>query len=267
MDIMLRFLLVCWSVLSGVGLAMPAYAIESDTESMHAAGSGTVDTTLSGPWGELQSFETSLIAPQSLVDMFVRPTTETVWRFPGWTREQLDQALAEITFLPGQLDWIDEPDGIFKLKDEVRLYPTDEMITGMTARQRLKLHKLLARWPENRSHQQPQVVSEPGEAKKWFRDAGLPVHVADEIGDLCFQCDGEYLFAEVEFIMKRLDDEALQNRFLCALTRTPGLIVRLKVTEDTDLSSVAEVLAGLRKTQGCNTDPRVDHDDQRCRLP
>ena len=247
MAVILRVLLVSILAFSGLQWVAPVVAAEVSANADGSLSSRPAVTTMTGPWGELEYFETAFIAPQSLIDMFVRPTAETIWRFPGWTRQQVTEALAEIPFHPGQLDWIDQPDGLFELKHEVRLYPTDEMLTGMNLPQRRKLHRLLANWRENVSHRQPKIVLDPTESKNWFRAAGLPGDVADEIANLCFFDGGVYLFTEVELIMKRLDDEALQDKFLRALTRTPALIVRLKIAQDSDLSSIADYWRGYEK--------------------
>jgi hypothetical protein len=240
-------LLILHLILIGAVLFSDVRAADGDVQTKIAKPSHPVVATISGPWGELEYFETAFIAPQSLIDRFVRPTTETIWRFPGWTRQELMDALQKIPFRKGQLDWVDEPDGLFELKQEVRLYPTDEMISGMSQQQRLALHRLLSRWPENQSHRQPKVVMEPIETRQWFRAAGLPAEIADEIAALTFKNKEITLFTEVEFIMKKLDDEALQDRFVRALTRTPGLIVRLKVTSDANLQSIENYWRGQGK--------------------
>ena len=201
---------------------------------------------ISGPWGDLQYFDVTLVAPKWMVETFELPSADTIWRFPGWNTEQLSTALAALPFTPEQFQWTNEPNRVLILEDEIRLHPTDSMIRGMSPDQRRAIHRVLSQYEENIYHFQPVSIS-ADESRLWFRSTGLSDEIVDLIASLCFEDGGSFIFTDIEFVMKQLGSREAEYNFIRSLTRTHGLIARLRITEQSDLDSIAEYWLGYSK--------------------
>ena len=226
-----------------------------------------VARVVSGPWGDLQCFETNLVAPRWMVETFELPSATTIWRFPGWSVEQLSATLSAMPFTAEQFQWTREPNRGLILDDEIRLHPPDEFLIGMNGDQRRAIHRILSRYEENEFHFRPVSIN-AAEAKSWFRSAGLSGNVADLIESLCYENSGDSVFTEIEFVLKQLGSRESEYRFIRALTRTRCLIARLCITEQTDLNAVAEYWQGHGKhkvitpiLEAVNLTKGVDHLD------
>ena len=199
---------------------------------------------VNGPWGQLEYYEIVLVAPHRLVELYNVPPANPQWRFPNWNRQQLMNALRAMKFGTKQIEWVNEPGRLEVLADEVRLNPPNEMIFGMSSDQRLAIHRVLRRWEVNKYHYSVFGL-ESDNPLQLFKGLGFSDATAMRMVSLCFVDGGTTLFAELEYMLGQLTEPEERHRLLRMLTRTPCLLVRLKLTKESDIDSIVGYWGGV----------------------
>jgi hypothetical protein len=157
---------------------------------------------------------------------------------------------------------LDDPERVEESIDSVYLHPPDELLGAMTPRQRVALHRILRRSPENQFHHSPLVIPHP-DAKTWLQSKGFPQDVAEQIAKLSYEFEGRKILTADQFALKQVESLQGRAKLYRLLCHEHGLIVRLRIRPDSDLRAIADywrdgnkqetilpVLEAVARTQG-----------------
>jgi len=192
-----------------------------------------------GPWGELEYHFTFLEAPDSLVELMSVPSQQPVWRFMNKTAEEVKSVIRESGLSDALQSELIERSIWYHDEGEIRVHPRAELIPAIPTPARRVIYAELRRWDENPFHRAP-VVIESGNVRQFFEGAGLSEPVLVAIEQVAYPLGGSLCFSDVAWVLGKVATDAEERRFLKALTRTRSLILRLRVTPESDIRELSE---------------------------
>lgn len=202
-----------------------------------------VHTCKPGPWGVLEYYYTYLEPPDSLLEKYPPPPVQTTWRFTAVSEEGLTQFFQGKNFSeanrPRFLDrsiWISD-------EDSITLYPSDELVIKLTDNERRLINMALnthRKFGAGFYYDTPFHF--PGhDLNEWLGSAGLNDQLLDLVRRTRILMPGNWtVFGDFSLASKLVSSEDERMRFLRALSRKKTMILRLKITEDTNLNALAE---------------------------
>lgn len=190
-----------------------------------------------GPWGNLDYYPITLEAPDHLVEMVPRPSARTVWSFPGLSVDQIRVVLKSALLSDIAIDQVLRESLPTQLGPSYHLYPSIELVEGMSPQSRSLLYAALRKWSVNRFHHSP-VIIEDGNPHAWFSGSQLSPETIQRIESLCYRMGNSLAFSDVSAVLYRLTSDVEEFAFLKALTRTRSLMLRLRIDENTDTDAL-----------------------------
>lgn len=191
-----------------------------------------------GPWGDLEFYYTYLEAPEALLDLVPVPSQQTVWRFPGASPEEIRTLFASCGLEP-DLTLELESRSVWHLGDDgVRVHPTRRVVEQLPPEARLKIYRVLRNFPENPYHRQP-VIIENGDPEEWFRGTGVGPGAIAAIAALSYPLGSGLAFSDLPYLLGMVSTEEEEREILKASTRTRSMILRLRLSEDSDFAALA----------------------------
>lgn len=192
-----------------------------------------------GPWGELEYYPILIEAPMELVKLFPVPSAKTVWQFNGWSRDQIVAALAEAGLTAAQCESIlSQGNGIVVVDGATYVFPSAEFVRDLPEETRSRLYRVLRRFEANELYRQPYVI-ESGDAKSWLSRGGLRDELIEEIARTSYPWGTGKAFSDLPLVLGQVCNQAEQDQLLKTLTRTRSMVVRLKVTAESDLRGLS----------------------------
>ncbi len=208
-----------------------------------------VYTAKQGPWGELEYYYTFLEAPDSLISVMNVPSEDSIWRFEDMTPKDA------FDFFSNLQDLTEEQKAIllnennwFQTETELRVYPTKDLVMSLTPQARAEIYAELRKWDVNTFLKDP-IVIETGDVQGWFADTGLPEDLINLVSRLCYSRGDSLVFSDIPVVLSTVQTEKEERIFLKALTRTRTLVLRIRVSPDSNFQEVADYwTAGRRHT-------------------
>lgn len=192
-----------------------------------------------GPWGEMDYFYTYLEAPQSLVDLLPVPSQQTVWRFPGFTPEQVRAIFAAMP-LTSELQSELVERSVWHIADNgTRVHPSARFLEALPPESRIALYRVLRRFNENPYHHNP-VVIESGDVAAWFQRAGLSELALKAIAGLAYPLGDSLAFSDLPYLLGLMSSDEEERAMIKAMTRTRTMVLRLRISKDSDTESLRE---------------------------
>ncbi|MDF1862790.1 MAG: hypothetical protein P1U87_21415 [Verrucomicrobiales bacterium] len=190
-----------------------------------------------GPWGDLDYYYVHLEAPDHIVDLVAAPSSRTSWFFPGKTLEEVKAILTTALITREEQEAMLEEALQFQLNPPYRIFPPTEIVERMNPLSRQALYRELRPWSENRFFHRP-VIIETGNVESWFADSGLSAETISRIARMTYRIGDSLAFSDVSAILSRISTDHEEREFLKALTRTRSLVLRLKVSQESDFESL-----------------------------
>lgn len=192
-----------------------------------------------GPWGELDYYPTILEAPDHVVEFVPSPSERTSWFFPGKSLEQIKSLFREAALSPDLEALIFDASLSVSGGPPYRLYPPVRVIDNLTPLNREVIYRELRRWSENRYYHEP-IIIESGDVRSWFEGAALSSETVSRIERYAYRIGRSTAFSDVSAVMSGIGTDAEERAFLKALTRTRALVLRLRVTPDSDTEALKD---------------------------
>jgi hypothetical protein len=188
-----------------------------------------------GPWGDLDYVRIDIELPEHFID--VDHTNAPEWIFPGYQKEQLAQFFQSVELTTPQLETLLKKTP-WELRDEgIVVRPSDEMVWSLSTASRAKIYAALASSPEN-LNQFTAFSYRPARLADRFRYSGLHDSSIKMFKDLLYPQGSIVRFADVDLVLRKISDKAERIRFVKMLTRRSTLLVKLKVTPESDIQSL-----------------------------
>ncbi len=203
-----------------------------------ALGDGDDFTARPGPWGELRFVRITLERPDEFVSLPSGPVPQPEWLFAGYQPAQVRDLIEKAALPPAQaaglLDqgrWQIRPDG-------VTLHPPPETVAALSRDARALIYGALSDFQQN-SAQFHAFRYRRDRLEEWLDRSELSEPTVAALRGLLYPQGEAECFADYFEVMGRIPDPAEKRRFLKTLSRESSLLVKLRVTPDTDTAALA----------------------------
>ena len=231
-----RLLQALLLVLLGIGLGASGSRLIPPKQPTVPVASELGTRLPSGPWGELYRVPFSISAPEELIPLRTIEAGGTHWLLKNFTVSEFAHLLTS-TDLPASLEnaWLDPAVARVAGRD-VELTPTPEMIISLPAKARQIIYRQLAQFPENGSALAYIHKTCVGER---FDGSGVSPQTLALFRTLCSE-HGDYLvFGGLPAMLTQLPAYEEKVRFMKALTRQKTMLLRLRLTKDSDVADLS----------------------------
>ena len=213
----------------------------------HAAEPGSTTDSLirakPGPWGDLEYYTVYLEATTAQLKSSEIPTYDTEWNFAGYTDEQVTK-LFQTTDMSATIraELLDREKWRHREK-VITVVPSSEAVLGLTPEARVAIYSVLTHWEQNSYHRDPVVIFAHS-VGEWLEHEDLPEDVVAAIAKTSYHRGKNLVFADTPLVLRMVQTEEERLKIRKALTRTPTLVVSLRVTPETDVATVANYWGG-----------------------
>lgn len=225
-----RLLLALGSGLTALLTIAPAHP-EQDTPTAR------VHVCAPGPWGRLEYSRIVIEPPDEFMAADYNSET-TRWSFPGYDEARLEQLWQDAALDPAQLEALRDPRIREKRPDATLvLRPGEALVRGLSPASRAVIYNTLARLPGNLLQSEPfrfraEMVDE------WFAGSGLRPEIVTEVRRLLYPRGNSLLFSDPVLVLPLLPTAAERVLFVKTLARKSTLLLKLRVTPDSDLETI-----------------------------
>lgn len=196
-----------------------------------------------GPWGELEYYTVFLEATKAQLMSSELATYDTEWNFVGYTDEQVTR-LFETTEMPAAVRAELLNREKWRHHDKmITVVPGSETILALSPAARIAIYSVLTTWEEDGYHHEPVVVGAHS-VREWLEHEDLPENVLAAIEKLAYHRGKNLVFADTPLVLRMVETEEDRLKIRKALTRTPTLVVSLRVTPETDTAAIANYWGG-----------------------
>lgn len=192
-----------------------------------------------GPWGELEYYYIYLEAPPHIMEYVNTPSMRTMWNLPQMDESQIREFLTKAG-VPQDFQNVTIENSIpFQMGPPYRLYPPPSVVEGLSPETRQAVYQELRRWPENKPYRDPVIIAS-GNVQEWFEGSGLSPDTVRAIERVCYPLGNSLAFSDLPYIIAGMHDEKEERRLLKAMTRTRSMILRLKITPESDFEGLKD---------------------------
>ena len=220
-------------------------------QSTLAAGGETAPSTAStkqvfkckpGPWGDLEYFYTYLEPPEELIRQYPDPPEKTTWVFSCVTRKGFLEFIDRDEFRASTRQAL--KDSAWKRDDEdLLIYPPDNLVLALNYAERSRIMFALN---NQREFGGGIYFSSPfnfpnADLPQWLSNSGVNSNLVNLVERTQLKLkDGYTLFSDVSLASRYFTSDEERVRFLQVLSRKKTMVVRLKITKQTDLLALED---------------------------
>lgn len=190
-----------------------------------------------GPWGDLQFSRIVVEPPESQIGRDQLVPQPTLWYFKGYTAATLAELWrsagateSQVRTVTDAAQWQPAPAGPL-------LRPTADFVLSLTEDARAKIYTALAQIPENGAHADPYRFRADA-ADEWFRHSELSPETIDLIKRLVYRRGTSLIFSDQNLVLATLPTLAERTRLIKTLSRKSTLLVKLRISPDTDIEAL-----------------------------
>ena len=189
-----------------------------------------------GPWGVLSTIPIMIGAPEELLPVREFEARRPHWFFQGMTRDVFAKLVDRLGLPPGQRAQLLDPATLHESADGVEVEPPAEVVLNLTPQARLEVYRQLA--SSDRGAAELVFVSTVQLEQRFQQN-----RVAQETVALFKQLScphGHYLiFSGMSHLLATIPTYEGKAHFLHALTQQQTFLVYLRVTAQSDISTLA----------------------------
>lgn len=193
-----------------------------------------------GPWGRLEIVPITICPPLGLVEhrMPVR-AREVVWYFPCKSRDGLAGLLRRVGLPePLQSTLLSLARPIGGQTEGYTVRPGPELLMGLDGQTRARLYLLLHDWTKNTA-QSSAFHFQGTSARQWFEESLISRKTLDLVTPMLYRHGSFLLFADAATVSPLLSSPGERRRLLGALSRESTLLLRLRLSRDSDIDALA----------------------------
>lgn len=195
---------------------------------------GTEPDIISGPWGDIQSWDIRLEQPLEYVG-FEKATGEgPSWNFGLVSPESLPGLLQSCGVSPEQADRLMAGRGI-DASGSIVLKPDEQTLLSLSPDVRSKLYQILSKIPSNRFQANPYFIPDGDVAALFNGDEARASTAISLMKELLYRRNGFTYFSDPEVVLRRLDSKEDTLAFLKAMTSQKAVMMRLLILHDSDI--------------------------------
>ncbi len=203
-----------------------------------------------GPWGDLAYTPFTIAAPDDLLPVRALESDGVKWFFKGYTSDSFVTLLQSTSLTPADQQKFLDPAVFHAQPDGILITPDPALVISLPQDARDALYAVLAQFPDN----DLQFTYIPTSSlHDRFADSNLAPSTIALFRSLCSERGRYLMFSGMSALLSRLPSYAEKLHFVKAVTSQRTLLLRLHITPQTDIDSVAEYWS-----KGCwDTDVRT----------
>lgn len=218
---------------AGFGFVLARAGSRAAVAPPRAAGSSSVPAP---PWGQLEYTLLELERPDESLSRQRLELPLPAWRFDNLTEAQVEALLSAEDLTPAQRKVLTNRAHWSALTNGWVVQPTAEVVRSLSPAARARLYGLLFKDPQNRTRGRPFRI--PADRfENWLASSGLPPGHQGLLRSLTYRQDDHVYFADLELLEAQCTLEQ-QQRLAKALSRSTTLLMRLRVTPQSDLDAL-----------------------------
>lgn len=190
-----------------------------------------------GPWGDLQFNRIVIEPPESQIQPAQLVPQPTLWYFKGSTAATLAELWRSAGATESQVRTVTDPAQWQPAPDGPLLRPAADFVLSLTEETRSRIYTALALIPENGAHADPFRFRADA-ADEWFKHSELAPETIDLIKRLVYRRGNSLLFSDQNLVLATLRTLAERTRLIKTLSRKSTLLVKLRISPDTDIETL-----------------------------
>jgi hypothetical protein len=187
------------------------------------------------PWGRIEATPIFLERPEEFAAITNPIPTELQWFFPRKTATQLTTFFQSCGLPEDMIREVVDTNRWRITPTEIVIVPPMELVRHMDPVPRERIYRLLAQSEKNNEHRHPYYSKQ--DFDEWFADCRLPSEKLEQIRRMTYTRKGVLCFSDSGYLEMTLGREEMLE-VSQTLSRVPSLLVRLRVTPETDVEAV-----------------------------
>lgn len=207
------------------------------TEAAGADASTGVQLSQPGPWGDLEYFPIALEPPDQYVTASGHLEAKLVWHFPNKTLTEIIDLLATTGLQESDINLFTGPGHLIRTGDQVSLQPPLDAVEGLSPEVRSKIYVILRQWEQNEFYAKPFPVFSSG-FDLMVHESGMSPSAIDIFKKLSYRWGSAPSFSDLPILLSHAQNDHERWRIAKTVMRSEGLVVRLKLSAQSDLESI-----------------------------
>lgn len=195
---------------------------------------GTPPRIVSGPWGDLQTWDVRLEQPAEYSGFESVTSEGPYWNFGSMSDQAVRAAMVSSGLSEEDADHFIRDCRVQSLNGLV-IKPDSLKLTGIKPETRSLLYRILASIPGNRFQAVPYYVPGDDPGYLFGNDAKFSGRVVPVMRKLCYRRNGFTYFSDPEAVLSQLPSARDRSEFLQSLTAQRVVFMRLLVRPDSDI--------------------------------
>ncbi len=189
---------------------------------------GQVLESALGPWGQLEYFTATLVAPKELLEAAMPRSFRTTWVFEGYSKEAL------VKFLEG----LELPSGIeSQLTDEalwteqrnaISVHVPREIVRDLPPAARKAVGEELSKHSVNRHYVEPELIL-GASVQEWLEDFDISEPVLKFVESATYTRGNFKVFADILEALALCQSDSERLRLLAGFSRTSTLMAKVRI--------------------------------------
>lgn len=197
------------------------------------------------PWGRIDYTEVMLDRPDESFPASAPTPPEIKWFFKNYSREQAAVLIESSDLTKAQKGILLEPARCDVRSEGLYLTPPIELVRDMSKGARRKIYSVLGGSETNLYQRRPYRFT-AGELERSLELSKLAPATIKLIKQLTYETDGSTCFADSQLLPHLLPPEELAPSAR-VLSQTPTLLMKLRVTPDTDIDALLKYWGRARR--------------------
>ncbi|MBC8002626.1 MAG: hypothetical protein H7X97_08570 [Opitutaceae bacterium] len=203
----------------------------------------------SGPWGELEIQDIQIDPPDEYAARLYVPTNHGVWFFgAGYDGPKVLSLFASADLTRSQRSELVDPAHWKSTAQGIFITPQPRTVFSLSSPARSRIYRALAEFPENFFQSSPFMFSK-ARADDWFFHSGLAAETVALVSSLLYPHGSMLCFSDVG-ILTHIGSDAEKTRLIMALSRTPTVLVNLRIPPGADPAPLTRYWSGTGDGNG-----------------
>jgi len=195
-----------------------------------------------GPWGDLEYTRIIIAPPTGFIKEVLPGTFGNQWHFPNTDRGQLEHFLASVDLTETQRAEVLAVAQPMPAINGLVIDPPEDLIRGLSSKARAGIYSLLKDNELNKD--QVNAFRFCGEsADQWLGGGGLAPATVEMVRPLIYRNGLLLFFSDLRLVLPKLPASEERARLLKTLSREATMLVRLRISERTDVDALANYWA------------------------
>jgi hypothetical protein len=217
-------------------------AVRSPGQSLILSGSTGAYQLKPGPWGDIEGQRTVIEIPDEFLSTRLHEADVPRWFFKHYSTAALSNLFNGASLAAGEKRELLDASKWEVSTAGIAVRPSQRTVLSLSQEARKNIYSVLAQFEDNPAQEQAFHWSVEA-ANAAFDGTDVPEQTRALVKRLSFRQGKLVMFADLSMVLRTLPTEAEKRHLEKALSRRPTLLLRLKVTPQTDIGSLAEYWA------------------------